>query len=388
MARLTSKRAVKKSPTKRALTVSQRLQRKSSGELISLLAYYPNTKFNPIIRKYLNIKYGMSDEEINTRINRIREKKEIKHDLSLYYTGQITEKDVAKKYPSKQFIKEPGVHATAKYYNKFEIPTGMTHGGHTSGTERPGKYTIERPGKLPEKVTKITSSAVRVSRPRTVQRLLIENPVIWSEYLSQRRSIKNHLEHGRMDSAERDVKILEEWLLQLAQDRPEFAANVAYILYTDHPMKESKHSFGKNAKLKALMEDVLTEREMAQYRRNPFIQPLKPQTGKPYLKHKPTIAIDEDGMLDKLPVDEDDDSMTKFKGEIGVLPIPGAIAFDSKNKRFFEVHNKGGVGSLKNIGFTEKPKYRKKKIKRKAPSRKKIRKVVKVRKPIKKCRCK
>jgi len=381
MARLIIKRSIKKAPKRRARTYAEKLQRYDKWELLKLLITQPkkvrdvdgNIISNPVIpaiMTYLLVKHHMSHDEINSAIQKIKEKRNIKGDLVAYAKGLMTESDISKKYPTKQFITNPGVHKTAKHYNKFEIPTGEDY------------------------------------RKKTVQRLLIESQPIFLQFMAKKRAILQDMQNNREDLADKKDIELQEWLLQLAQRRPEFAANIAHILLTNKKNKEEKKSFKKNSLLKNQMEDLLTEREMAYYRKNPFV-PIKlnddnlewkksfTNTGKTPRTHQ----VSEDGIIEKEHIPDDDDEiysakdkkdMTKFKGEIAILPIPGAIAFDEKNKKFYEVHNKGGIGSVKNIGnFSNKPKFRKKKAKTKSPiRRKKTHKIIKAKKPIKRCRCK
>lgn len=373
MARLVSKRVIKGKPKKRASTVAQRLRNKSPDELIRLLAIYPNTKIAPIIKRYLQFR-GISDEEINRKINKIREKREIKQDLTDVYYGLKTEEEVAKKYPNKEFVKSPGVRQTSKYYNKFEIPSGMKAGHHVSEIEHIGK--VRTGGE---------------SKPRmvTVQRLLLENPVIWSMYQRKKRRL--------METGQGREEFVE-WLFQLARDRPEFAANIAYILYSDDEDKESKKTLGKNSALRYEMENALTERAMLQYKRNPFKVPLKQfrETEMiPKKKKKATGMESEDGVFSKETMDEDLDekdesSMTKFQGEIKpYLPVPGTRAINPKTKKLYTVVDNYYGKKFDDLRFGEKPEFRKKKAKSKKPVRRKVRKTVRSKKPVKrKCRCK
>jgi len=364
MVRLVSKRTIKKTPIKRASTFMERIHKKETGELILLLAEYPNTKITPLIRKYLTFVRGISNEEIDRKIQKIREKRKIKEDLSKYYMGIIPASEIEKKYPYKEFIKDPGVHATAKSYNKFKIPIGKNPQG------------------------------------KTIQRLLIDNQPLYKKYIDAYIQIKKYLKNGREDLAIKKEQELNEWLLQLAQDRPEFAANIAHIVLTNKVNRESNKTLRKNSELKKTMENLLTDREMAEFKKNPFMRKIisedEMKEKRRYSdreKKNQTLFEDEDNMMDKQHI-PDDEELSKSKGsgslhdstliKMNKYPIPGSR---------YLVLNKENPDKVDKVVIIPKYghdtlKYRKKKVKKKAPTRRKSHKVIKVRKPIKRCRCK
>lgn len=374
MVKLISTRTIKKAPKKRATSHAERLKRMSEGDLILLLRTQPDMVHNSegkkeknilkiMARKYLTLVHGLSDEDISEKIRIQKEKEEFNSDLFKYTKGLISVDEITRKWN----IKPDAVHMEAKRRFRFKVPSGVNW------------------------------------KDKNVQETLISNPTLYKMFYQKIREAVQY----------KDAGIFTDWILNLVAARPEYSANVAFILFGGDDTKsdiknEEKFSFkGKGgAAIRKKIEDLITEREIAKHKRNPFIPPKVDKSSKRlkdlYIKHygeKKTYDISEDGMFEKFRQPDADNTDASSQPDIhkinieikNKLPVPGSyyLVLDEKDpskvKRSFTVP-KTGI-SLKNIGFTEKPKYRKKKIK--SPiRRKKSHKVIKVRKPIKRCRCK
>jgi hypothetical protein len=377
MVKLIATRTIKKAPKKRATSHAERLKRMSEGDLILLLRTQPDMVHNSegkkeknilkiMAKKYLNLVHGLSDEDINEKIRIQKEKEEYNRDLFKYTKGLMSVDEITRKWN----VKPDAVHMEAKRRFRFKVPTGMNW------------------------------------RKENVQQTLISNPTLYKMFYQKIREAVQH----------KDASIFTNWILNLVADRPEYSANVAFMLFGADDTKsdiknEEKFSFkGKGgAAIRNKIEDLITEREIAKNKSNPFMPPKLDKSSNRlkglYIKHygEKTYDISEDGFFEKVRQSNTDDEISPqsqvevpdvHKVQIDIknsLPVPGShyLVLDKKDPskvvRSFTVP-KTGV-SLKNVGFTEKPKYRKKKIKPHV-RRKKSRKVIKVKKPIKRCRCK
>jgi len=304
MVKLVSIRSVKKVPKKRGYTHAEKVKEYSKGNLIDILVEAPDEVINEykqkiknpskvLARKLLIAKFHLTIDDINTIIKSKIERRERIRDISNYYRGTMTPEEVASKHKK---INPESVHIAAKNIHKFEVP----------GDQKP---------------------------------IGISNPVL-GQYYKLRNAAMNH---------EIPYEVFVDWLLDLAYKRPEFAANLAYIIFTDDT--ENYKLLGKKGKLlKAKMESIITERRIALNKQNPLVHKPKDFT----LAHQYIESV-----------------------------------MDGKNKNIYttEAADEGGHTEKALIPGNVLMEERKKQRKNRFLSRKKSRKIIKVKKPIKKCRC-
>jgi len=307
MVRMVSKRAIKGKPKKRGLTYAEKMYQLSANQLLELLATSPDMvkdsngemKKSPIkilARKYLNIIYNMSNEKIDMHIKKKQERYKRLEDIGKYYRGEKTPEEVAIKWaPSKEGYSPQSVHSDAKKIHRFEIPAGQ--------------------------------------KP-----IIASNPVLHKIYMLGRAAERGEISY----------EVIQDYLLDLAYERPEFAANIAHMLFTED---SNRYIFKgkKGAELKRKFEDLITERDIDFRRKHPEF-PKK----------------------DVLPV--------------GVKGLFMSDYTEGKRKQETNSSYTPPTHGFENVKFP-KDMYERKKKKAKIIAKRKPRKVIKGRKPIKKCRC-
>jgi hypothetical protein len=194
MARIVLQRTnrTKKAPIKRAYTKAQESRVLSKGYLIDILVKLPDefidengkkVKASDIVllkrakaKHILRDTYRMSDKDIAAMVERRREKYRRIAGIKEYYRGTSSAEEIANKH---KMIPET-VHIAAKHIYKFEIP------------ER-GQTTLHTNITLAQRYHKIRDGFIAGEIPEPV---------------------------------------FEGFLLDIAYDHPELAANIAHILFT------------------------------------------------------------------------------------------------------------------------------------------------------------
>jgi hypothetical protein len=244
MSRLVTKRAIKGKPIKRASTYTERAKVESIPDLIKILMIAgSNEKINATkdkAYKLLRLLHGLSRDEIEAKIKKNRLEMEQKGDIGKYFVGKQSAEEVAEKWKN-EGATPTNVHELAMKLNKSEMPIKPTQ-----------KFDPYRGSYMHHTTT---------SEP-----LQLSSPVFY----------KVHDMVRKLKSGNITYKEFQNYMLDLAERRPEFIAHIAHILFTRDVDKFTfKPSFinrktGKEVKgdeeLKEKMLAAMTERQFMLHR--------------------------------------------------------------------------------------------------------------------------
>lgn len=281
MSKIVSRRGIKKGPVRRGYTYAQKLRAKTPSELIDILMQ-PGQKEEvkeqkSTALKLLRLLHGMTNEEINQRMNAKVDKRRRIEDINAYYRGERSASEIAKKWEKLGYTPEK-VHQAAMYLNRAEIPTKETL--RTRSLSPPNERS---PGSV-SFISKMVQEPLYASSP------------LWEKTLRLADGVKE----GNVTK-----KQFIDYLLDVAERRPEFTAYIANLLVADNfnkfvyerrkkgpvklirngeevieimtPIPKEKFIFQGKAgrELKGKFLELLTERKMAEYKEHPVREILK-----------------------------------------------------------------------------------------------------------------
>jgi hypothetical protein len=216
---------------------------------LSIIA--PDTPTYKVAYRFLRLLHGMSDDDIKRATGKVVENKKLKHDLRLYYNGEMSPNQIIEKWNEKGIRSKSDVDTLAMY-DTYEIPSAID-------TPR----MIKENYKEADNVVRILSTG----QTRAGQRPF--NNIILSEYFKLRRAYESLIENGKISEADARLE-LQRYLLDMAASRPEYAAQASYIISggstTDDFSKvlvAFNGAFGKPGKKESfikLMQNYLLER--------------------------------------------------------------------------------------------------------------------------------
>ena len=254
MVKIIAKRAVKRKPVRRGYTYSDKTRFKSVNQLIDVVMQ-PGTSEKIMGEKraafkYLKLVYGLSSEEIARRIEAKKEKRRRIEDIQAHFRGEKSAHEVAEKWKQVGYTPEK-VHDAAIYLNLAEIPEKDV---------------------LRTRATSLHQSYI----DKLVQEPMYTHNVVWMKVVDKIRDVKS----GRIT-----VRQFIDFLVDIAEQRPEFSAHIANILSSEDSLlqfinrtnPQEKFTFmgksGRELKDKLLL--LITERQLLRNKEFPVKERLK-----------------------------------------------------------------------------------------------------------------
>jgi hypothetical protein len=195
-----------------------------------------------IARRFLERVYGMSDEEINKAVMGIRENRYLKQDVRSYYRGDATPEEIISKWGHKGLSSKSDVDMMAME-GTYEVPgrlnnpkkikehysaPGIGIGNIRTSPEEMGGLNMGPSDKknqnLPPQPNIVTS--MKSSGQRS---FVSYGHALYNKYREFDQYLSNEVRNGRMSNSEKREN-LNTLLLSIADERPEFAAHVSYIV--------------------------------------------------------------------------------------------------------------------------------------------------------------
>jgi hypothetical protein len=171
----------------------------------------PDALTYKVAHKFLRLLHGMSDEDIKHAMGKIVENKKLRHDLRLYYNGDMSSNQIIDKW------KEKGIQS------KSDVDTLATYGTYEVFNDIDVPRTLKESYREVADVERVLSTGKTPAGQRTF------NNNISTEYFNLRRAYKSLIADHKITESEARFE-LQRYLLDLAAARPEYAALVSYLI--------------------------------------------------------------------------------------------------------------------------------------------------------------